>query len=110
VVIVVVVSAVNTRAADFGGSFPDKLSEVPGFFGEAHGGYVIVFDGFVAPGDDGGGGVWVAVGEVFAVGAVLLFGSWLSGYRCGIMWTYRMFPYALLSPVLGVGSESVVPD
>lgn len=84
--VVVIVSAVDTRAADFGGGFPDELGEVSGFFGEACGGYVVVFDGFVTPGNYGSGGVGESVGEIFTVGAVLLFVSW---FLLIWIWDYR---------------------
>lgn len=56
---------------------------MPGFLGEARGELEVVLGTLVAPGADGGGGVWVAEGEVFAVRAVLcllaMYGSSVYG-------------------------------
>lgn len=126
VVVVGVVSAVDPRAPDLSRRLPDQLREVARGLGEAGRLAEVVHPALVGPGEDGRGGVGVAAGEVFAVGAVLgndqpclaryIYKYILRGSR-HIMegreenrgTTYRMLPQTPIGPILRVGLQRLVP-
>jgi len=71
VVLFGIISTINSGAAHVPGSLPDQLREVARGLGVAGRLAEVVHTALVGPGGDGGRGVGVAAGEVFAVGAVL---------------------------------------
>lgn len=64
--------AINPPAANALRRLPHQLREMPRRFAEAGRAAEIVFEPLVAPGFDGGGGVCIALGEVFAEGTALV--------------------------------------